>query len=108
MAALALAGTPMFLLGALPPALIATSLADPVAVGWLAGRLSAAGTLGSLAGTLGAAFGLLPALGTRLTGLLLADPVRAGGAGRPRPATARGCAAGIAAGGRWRRGGGDR
>jgi spermidine synthase len=72
LAALALAGTPMFLLGALPPALLAVSLAEREAAGWQAGRLSAAGTLGSLAGTLGAAFGLLPALGTRATGLVLA------------------------------------
>ena len=71
-AALVLAGTPMFLLGALPPALLAVSLADHKAAGWQAGRLSAAGTLGSLAGTLGAAFGLLPAVGTRATGLVLA------------------------------------
>jgi hypothetical protein len=71
-AALMLAGTPMFLLGALPPALLAMSLADPNAAGWQAGRLSAAGTIGSLAGTLGASFGLLPALGTRMTGLVLA------------------------------------
>ena len=72
LSALALAGTPMFLLGALPPALLAVSLAEREAAGWQAGRLSAAGTLGSLAGTLGAAFGLLPALGTRATGLALA------------------------------------
>jgi hypothetical protein len=71
-AALALAGTPMFLLGALPPALLAVSLPERAAAGWQAGRLAAAGTLGSLAGTLGTAFVLVPALGTRATGLVLA------------------------------------
>jgi hypothetical protein len=72
LAALALAGTPMFLLGALPPALLAVTLAERESAGWQAGRLSAAGTLGSLAGTLGTSFLLVPALGTRATGLVLA------------------------------------
>jgi hypothetical protein len=89
LAALALAGTPMFLLGALPPALLAVSLAEREAAGWQAGRLAAAGTLGSLAGTLGTAFVLVPALGTRATGLVLAAlcAVAALAARAPRAAT---------------------
>jgi spermidine synthase len=61
---------PMGSLGALPPLLLhaaGTASKAPGSLGQLAGRLTAAGTAGSLAGTFGAGLVLLPWIGTRAT-----------------------------------------
>jgi predicted O-methyltransferase YrrM len=71
-AALALAGCPLFLMGALTPTLVRARAHVPGSAGWVAGRLSALATAGSLVGTLGTVFLALPGLGTRATLLALA------------------------------------
>lgn len=63
----AMALPPVVALGAVGPFLVATGRNRGEGTGELAGRLSAASTLGSIVGTLGAAFFALPLLGTART-----------------------------------------
>lgn len=65
-------GLPMLLLGAVPPLLVAR-LAPTLGAGRAAGRVSAAGTLGSLLGTVLTPLVLVPTLGSRRGLLLLAE-----------------------------------
>lgn len=58
---------PMISLGALPPLVLHVAGTSSVHLGRIAGRISAAGTVGSLVGTFAAGLLLLPWLGTRAT-----------------------------------------
>ena len=79
LAALALLALPLFLLGALPPTLLAAAVTVPERAPWVSGRLTAAATAGSLCGTLLTAFFALPWLGTRTTLIALAALCAAAG-----------------------------